>query len=153
MTHYEVMGIKPTATQAEIKEQYRHLARLYHPDKDPGNKVAERKFKELTEANEVLSHPKKRAAYDRELLAGMQEQVQEASAEVAGPDVQKAVSIGGETGAFIGQQLQRTRFGQRLEAGAKVIGAKDLPSALAETGRRFGLGIAELMKKKPEEPT
>lgn len=62
---YEVLGLDKGASQAEIKRSFRKLARKYHPDLNPGDKAAEKKFKELNEAYEVLSDPKKRGDYDR----------------------------------------------------------------------------------------
>ncbi|MVN22544.1 DnaJ C-terminal domain-containing protein [Mucilaginibacter arboris] len=62
--YYKILGVSKTATQDEIKKAYRKLAVKYHPDKNPGDKVAESKFKEANEANEVLSKPDKRKQYD-----------------------------------------------------------------------------------------
>jgi len=63
--YYKILGINKTATEDEIKKAYRKLAVKYHPDKNPGNKQAEEKFKEINEANDVLSDPEKRKKYDQ----------------------------------------------------------------------------------------
>ena len=69
--YYEVLGVSKSATDAEIKKAYRKLAMKYHPDYNPGDKEAEEKFKEVNEANEVLSDPKKRQMYDQYGFAGV----------------------------------------------------------------------------------
>ncbi len=63
--YYKVLGVSKNASEDEIKKAYRKLARKYHPDVNPGDKVAEKKFKEINEANEVLSDPEKRKKYDQ----------------------------------------------------------------------------------------
>src|SRR5213596_1393043 len=63
--YYEILGVKKTATEEEIKKSYRNLAKKYHPDKNKGNKEAENKFKEISEAYAVLSDKEKRQQYDR----------------------------------------------------------------------------------------
>jgi molecular chaperone DnaJ len=63
--YYEVLGVKRGASEREIKQAYRKLARKYHPDVNPGDQSAEAKFKEINEAYEVLSDKEKRAKYDR----------------------------------------------------------------------------------------
>lgn len=63
--YYEVLGVEKGAGEADIKKAYRKLARQYHPDVNPDNKEAEAKFKEVTEAYEVLSDPDKKARYDQ----------------------------------------------------------------------------------------
>jgi molecular chaperone DnaJ len=63
--YYEILGLTKTATPEEIKKAYRKVAIQFHPDKNPGNKEAEEKFKEAAEAYEVLSDTEKRAQYDR----------------------------------------------------------------------------------------
>ena len=69
--YYEVLGIGKNATDAEIKSAYRKLAKKYHPDLNPGNKEAEEKFKEVNEANDVLSDPQNRQRYDQFGFAGV----------------------------------------------------------------------------------
>jgi len=63
--YYKILGIEKNASQEDIKKAYRKLARKYHPDLNPGDKEAEKKFKELNEANEVLSHEENRKKYDK----------------------------------------------------------------------------------------
>ncbi len=63
--YYKTLGVEKTATADEIKKAYRKLAKKYHPDKNPGSKPSEEKFKEVSEANEVLSDPEKRKKYDQ----------------------------------------------------------------------------------------
>jgi curved DNA-binding protein len=63
--YYAILGVSKSANPEEIKTAYRKLARKYHPDLNPGNKEAEAKFKDLNEANEVLSDPEKRQQYDQ----------------------------------------------------------------------------------------
>jgi molecular chaperone DnaJ len=69
--YYEVLGVDKNATDAEIKKAYRKMAQKYHPDMNPGDKEAEAKFKEVNEANEVLSDSEKRARYDQYGFAGV----------------------------------------------------------------------------------
>ena len=63
--YYADLGVKKTATPEEIRKAFRKLARKYHPDVNPGDKSAEEKFKKISEANDVLSDPKKRKIYDQ----------------------------------------------------------------------------------------
>ena len=69
--YYEVLGVDKSASADEIKKAYRKKAIQYHPDKNPGDKEAEEKFKEAAEAYEVLSNPDKRARYDQFGHAGV----------------------------------------------------------------------------------
>jgi curved DNA-binding protein len=62
--YYKILGVEKNSDQKEIKKAYRTLARQYHPDVNPGDKAAETRFKEINEANEVLSDPEKRRKYD-----------------------------------------------------------------------------------------
>src|SRR5271157_3569762 len=63
--YYATLGVKKTASADDIRKAFRKLARRYHPDVNPGDKTAEEKFKTLSEANDVLSDPKKRKIYDQ----------------------------------------------------------------------------------------
>src|SRR5579871_6532297 len=62
--YYSILGVSKTATQDEIKSAYRRLARKHHPDLNPNDKEAHKKFQQINEANEVLSDPEKRKKYD-----------------------------------------------------------------------------------------
>src|SRR4249919_2556550 len=69
--YYEVLGVNKGASADEIKKSYRKIAMQFHPDRNPGDKAAEEKFKEAAEAYDVLSSPDKKAQYDRFGHSGM----------------------------------------------------------------------------------
>ena len=71
LDYYEVLGVTRDANDQELKTAYRKLAMQYHPDRNPGDAEAEEKFKECSEAYQVLTDPQKRAAYDRYGHAGV----------------------------------------------------------------------------------
>lgn len=71
--HYEILGVKREASEEEVKKAYRKLARQYHPDRNPGDKQAEAKFKEVQAAYDILGDKKKRSNYDRFGHAGPEE--------------------------------------------------------------------------------
>src|SRR5271169_5132733 len=79
--YYAILGVKKTATPEEIRKAFRKLARKYHPDVNPGDKKAEEKFKELSEANDILSDEKKRKIFDQ--LGFYSDQIDPAAAEAA----------------------------------------------------------------------
>ena len=99
--YYATLGVPKTASDKEIKQAFRKLARKYHPDVNPGDKAAEARFKEINEANEVLGDPEKRKKYD-ELGANwrMYEQAQRSSggAGAANPFAQWGYAPGGGSG-------------------------------------------------------
>lgn len=80
---YGILGVPRDASADQIKTAYRKLARRFHPDVNPGSKEAEERFKAVSEANEILSDPKKRDLYDRYGLAGVQAGFDPAQAEAA----------------------------------------------------------------------
>ena len=65
MTIYDVLGVGRSASEADLKNAFRQMAKQYHPDRNPGDKTAEARFKEVNEAYEVLRDPQKKAAYDQ----------------------------------------------------------------------------------------
>src|ERR1700734_3878413 len=79
--YYAILGVKKTATQDEIRKAFRKLARKYHPDVNPGDKKAEERFKEISEANDILSDEKKRKVYDA--LGYYSDSIDPAAAEAA----------------------------------------------------------------------
>ena len=87
--YYEILGVKKSASAEDIRKAFRKLARKYHPDVNPGDKSAEEKFKGISEANEVLSDPKKRKIYDQ--VGFYSDNIDPAAAE--------AYARGGATGA------------------------------------------------------
>jgi molecular chaperone DnaJ len=87
--YYELLGVKKSASEEDIRKAFRKLARKYHPDVNPGDKTAEEKFKAISEANDVLSDPKKRKIYDQ--LGFYSDNIDPAAAE--------AYARGGPTGA------------------------------------------------------
>jgi curved DNA-binding protein len=99
--YYEVLGVPRRATQKDIQGAFRKLARKLHPDVNPGDKEAERRFKEISEAHDVLSDPEKRKLYDR-----------------FGPDWQAAAASGAGTGADPGRG--EWPFGARPGGGGRV---------------------------------
>ncbi len=82
--YYEILGVPRSATQAEVKKAFRKLAREHHPDRNPGDAKAERRFKDVNEANTVLSDPDKRKQYDT--LGARWDQFQGAGGGRGGPD-------------------------------------------------------------------
>ena len=87
--YYDILGVKKSASAEEIRKAFRKLARKYHPDVNPGDKSAEEKFKAISEANDVLSDPKKRKIYDQ--VGFYSDNIDPAAAE--------AYARGGATGA------------------------------------------------------
>jgi len=139
--YYKDLGIGKTASPAEIKKAYRSLANKYHPDKAKGDKAAEEKFKEINEANEVLSDPVKRKKYDR--FGADWKHYEEAGAQPGGFDWSKYASdrggqsqwtntnesdpgFGGAGVDDLFEMLFGQRSGQRRGGRSVVIKGEDL---------------------------
>lgn len=124
--YYEVLGVSKTATAEEIKKAYRKLAVANHPDKNPGDKAAEERFKEATEAYEVLGDEKKRQAYDSYGFAGVDGQSGGYSRAYA--DFSDLFSGGGFSsifeslfgGGFGGSSYSSGGYGQRKNVGQSI---------------------------------
>src|SRR3954469_5201239 len=96
--YYGILGVKKTASADDIRKAFRKLARKYHPDVNPNDKKAEEKFKEISEANDILSDPKKRKVYDQ--LGFYSDNIDPAAAEAYG---RGAGTGAGGFGGFPGQ--------------------------------------------------
>jgi molecular chaperone DnaJ len=94
--YYDILGVKKSASAEDIRKAFRKLARKYHPDVNPGDKSAEEKFKALSEANDVLSDPKKRKIYDQ--VGFYSDNIDPATAEAYA----RAGETGGGAGGFPG---------------------------------------------------
>ncbi len=134
--YYGALGVKKSASTEDIKKAFRKLARKYHPDVNPGDKAAEERFKAISEANEVLSDPKKRKIYDQ--LGFYSDNIEPAAAEAY---ARQGGTPGGFPGGFPGGQPGGTG-----SAGAGGVhfdfGGFDF-SDLFEGGGRGGLGRRE----------
>ncbi len=121
--YYEVLGVGKSASADEIKKAYRQMAIKFHPDKNPGNKVAEDKFKEAAEAYEVLSNEEKKARYDRFGHQGMGA----AGSRSGGMNMDDIFSQFGDVfgdgnpfESFFGGGGQRSRGGRRQRVGSNL---------------------------------
>src|ERR1700761_3752379 len=103
--YYAILGVKKTATADEIRKAFRKAARKYHPDVNPGDKKAEEKFKEISEANDILSDEKKRKIYDQ--FGFYSDQIDPAAAEAA---ARAGAAQGGVSGFGQGAQGQGVPF-------------------------------------------
>jgi curved DNA-binding protein len=97
--YYKILGVPKSATTEEIKKAFRKLAVKYHPDKNAGNKESEEKFKEISEANEVLSDPEKRKKYDT-LGENWKQYQQQGSQQQEGFDWARYQNTGGQQRSY-----------------------------------------------------
>src|SRR5713226_1735943 len=98
--YYEILGVKKSASADDIRKAFRKLARKFQPDVNPGDKVAEEKFKTLSEANDVLSDPKKRKIYDQ--VGFYSDNIDQATAEAYARAGNSSGGSGGFPGGFPG---------------------------------------------------
>ena len=137
--YYATLGVKKTASADEIRKAFRKLARKYHPDVNPGDKTAEEKFKTLSEANDVLSDPKKRKIYDQ--LGFYSDNIDPAAAEAyargggfgAGGFGGPGTGAGGTRTYYAGSavRLQRLRLQRLLPRARALLDAG--PGAVADS--------------------
>jgi len=159
--YYKDLGVGKTATPAEIKKAYRTLANKYHPDKTKGDKAAEEKFKDINEANEVLSDPVKRKKYDQ--FGADWKHYEEAGAQPGGFDWSKYASgSGGQShrtdthgsdGMFndegvndLFEMLFGQRSGQRRGRAGVVIKGEDLETETTLSLEEAYHGTARLIQ-------
>jgi len=155
--YYEILGVKKSASEDDIRKAFRKLARKYHPDVNPGDKSAEEKFKALSEANDVLSDPKKRKIYDQ--LGFYSDNIDPAAAEAyarGGPTGAGGFGgfPGGQPGATGGFDFSGFDFGDIMEGG----GGRGRSTAGAAGGFRdifssmFGGGRGGAVAQEGPEP-
>ncbi len=129
--YYEILGVSKSATGDEIKKAYRKVAMQFHPDRNPGDKAAEEKFKEAAEAYEILSDADKRAQYDRFGHAGVNgagrgghgpnmEDIFSQFGDVFGEDIFGSFFGGGQRGGNRGGQRARGTRGSNLRIKLKL---------------------------------
>ncbi|MBV8328808.1 J domain-containing protein [Chryseobacterium sp.] len=127
--YYKILGVDKSATQDDIKKAYRKLARKLHPDLNPDDKEAERQFKELNEANEVLSNPENRAKYDKYGEHWKHGEEYEKAQQQQRQYQQQNNYNGGYSGADFGEGEDFSDFFQSMFGGAGGFGKSSRGSA------------------------
>jgi len=147
--YYEILGVAKGASADEIKKAYRKVAMQYHPDRNPGDKAAEEKFKEAAEAYEILSDADKRAQYDRYGHAGVGNAARGGGGYGGGMNMDDIFSQFGDIfgddlfGSFFGGQ-QRGRAGQR----SRGVRGSNLRVKLKLTYEEIAKGVTKNIKVK-----
>jgi len=145
--YYEILGIAKTATAEEIKKAYRKKAIQYHPDKNPGDKVAEEKFKEAAEAYEVLGDENKRARYDKYGHAGVGSAASGGGMSMDDIFSQFGDIFGGHFGGFSGFG-GFGGFGSSSQRGRRVNRGSDLRVKVKLTLKEILNGVEKKIKVK-----
>jgi molecular chaperone DnaJ len=133
--YYEILGVKKSASADDIRKAFRKLARKYHPDVNPGDKSAEEKFKTLSEANDVLSDPKKRKIYDQ--VGFYSDNIDPATAEAYARGGGEPGGAGGFSGGFPGGA---GAGGQGIPVDFGGFDFSDLVDSASRGARRSGGG-------------
>lgn len=150
--YYEILGVTRQATEADLKSAFRKLAKEHHPDRNPGDKTAEQKFKELNEAYEVLKDPQKRAAYDQFGHAAFEGGGGRGGQGGFGPDFASSMSdifddlFGEFMGGRRGQQRGR---GTGRERGADMRYNMEISLAEAFTGKQAQIKVPTSVRCEP----
>jgi molecular chaperone DnaJ len=141
--YYEVLSVSRTANDGELKTAYRKLAMQYHPDRNPGDRAAEEKFKECSEAYQVLSDPDKRAAYDRYGHAGVG-----AAGAGGGNPFANAQDIGDIFGDIFGEMFggsaSRTGRGSRAQRGRDLRYDQTIDFSEAVFGKEVEVSVRRM---------
>jgi molecular chaperone DnaJ len=135
--YYEILGVKKSASAEEIRKAFRKLARKYHPDVNPGDKSAEEKFKTLSEANDVLSDPKKRKIYDQ--VGFYSDNIDPATAEAYARGGGTA-GDGGFQGGFPGGGPEQAGCGQGVHFDFGGFDFSDLADSAGRSRKSSGEG-------------
>jgi len=139
--YYEILGVAKTADAGEIKSAYRKLALKYHPDKNPGDKAAEEKFKEAAEAYEILGDADKRAAYDRHGHAGV----------AGGTHFQSTEDIFGAFRDIFGGDLFGSLFGGQGGGGRRSTRGADVAARVELTFQEMAEGVTKTVTVRRRE--
>jgi curved DNA-binding protein CbpA len=143
--YYATLGVDPSSPPEEVARAYRHLARQYHPDVNPGNADAEKRFKEINEAYRVLSDPEKRAQYDLEYANSYW-----VSGSVATGASQAEQSAPAEAAVFA-RQVDIEWAGEDLHTLLEQV-ASDFASELRGALREFGAELDSISRNAPAAP-
>ncbi|HMV51430.1 MAG TPA: molecular chaperone DnaJ [Blastocatellia bacterium] len=148
--YYKALGVGRSASADDIRKAYRRLARKYHPDVNPGDKAAEEKFKQISEANDVLSDPKKREVYDK--FGSYSDNLRDAAARGAGAGPGgvdfdwSSVFTGGGAGAGAnagGSSSFRDIFGDLFGGGASRTSTRPQPQRGADIELPLSISFEE----------